>query len=150
LSNASAAAGNVRRLAAGVLLHGLLHSHRCDQHNEPRHARGSLLGPDQRGQTHLPPGDVGRALSIFRIRESARFSKMASIRKGKPPSGKPRGSMTGMLSTDISTRLKNVPEQQNVVGPLVQHLFDISWTLDQIGLEKQEWRVKPTRIQLEI
>jgi type I restriction enzyme M protein len=41
----------------------------------------------------------------------------------------------------IAAKLKNTPEQQIVVGPLVAHLVRIGWSLGQIVFGKHEWRV---------
>ncbi|MGE0129522.1 MAG: class I SAM-dependent DNA methyltransferase [Blastocatellales bacterium] len=45
------------------------------------------------------------------------------------------------LDPSISDKLKEVPEQQLVVGPLVQYLVDQGWSLGQIIFGKKEWLV---------
>lgn len=46
-----------------------------------------------------------------------------------------------MIADLIAKKLKNTPEQQLVVGPLVAHLVSIGWHFEQIVFGKQEWRV---------
>lgn len=48
-----------------------------------------------------------------------------------------------MRSVDslIEARLKNIPEQRLVVGPLVQFLVDQGWQLEQMVFGKTEWLV---------
>lgn len=46
-----------------------------------------------------------------------------------------------MTSDAISSKLKNTDEQRLVVGPLVEHLVNIGWSLGQIIFGKSEWRV---------
>jgi type I restriction enzyme M protein len=41
----------------------------------------------------------------------------------------------------ISVQLKDIPEQQLVVGPLVQYLVDQGWELEQMIFGKKEWLV---------
>lgn len=41
----------------------------------------------------------------------------------------------------IAAKLKSTPEQQLVVGPIVAHLIDLGWSLDQMIFGKKEWRV---------
>ena len=41
----------------------------------------------------------------------------------------------------INALLRDTPEQQRVVGPVVQCLCDIGWSLDQIVFGRKEWRV---------
>lgn len=48
------------------------------------------------------------------------------------------------MLTAISKKLKNGPEQQKVVGPIVQMLVDKGWDLDQIVFGKNEWKVPKT------
>ena len=45
------------------------------------------------------------------------------------------------IDPEISERLKDIPEQILVVGPLVQYLTDLGWCLDQIIFGKTEWLV---------
>jgi type I restriction enzyme M protein len=45
------------------------------------------------------------------------------------------------LPDEIRNRLKNTPEQQNVVGPLVLYLTSIGWNLEQIIFGRHEWYV---------
>jgi type I restriction enzyme M protein len=49
-----------------------------------------------------------------------------------------------MPSAYITEKLKQTPEQQSVVGPLVAHLASIGWDLDQIVFGKSEWKVPKT------
>ncbi len=46
-----------------------------------------------------------------------------------------------VLDSRIETELKDGPEQQLVVGPLVQHLLDAGWSLEQMMFGKREWLV---------
>ena len=46
-----------------------------------------------------------------------------------------------VLPDDIKKKLKDVPEQRDVVGPLVSQLVDAGWSLDQIIFGKSEWRI---------
>jgi len=48
------------------------------------------------------------------------------------------------LPDKIAKQLKNTPEQQLVVGPLVNQLISIGWDLDQIIFGKKEWRIPKT------
>lgn len=57
-------------------------------------------------------------------------------------------SKTAMKSTPgpsipdtIKAKLKNTPEQQLVVGPLVQRLCALGWDIDQIVFGKSEWYI---------
>ncbi|MFN5514065.1 MAG: class I SAM-dependent DNA methyltransferase [Cyanobacteriota bacterium] len=50
-------------------------------------------------------------------------------------------SQTQSLPSSILERLKNTPEQEKVVGPLVQVLLDKGWLLEQIIFGKKEWYV---------
>lgn len=45
------------------------------------------------------------------------------------------------LSEEIKKKLKETPEQTNVVGPLVAQLVAYGWDLEQIIFGKSEWRV---------
>lgn len=45
------------------------------------------------------------------------------------------------IANEIRVLLKGTPEQQTVVGPLVQHLLTLGWTLDQMVFGKKEWRI---------
>lgn len=45
------------------------------------------------------------------------------------------------IATAVFSKLRDSPEQQNVVGPLVLLLHDIGWSLDQMFFGKAEWRV---------
>ena len=47
-------------------------------------------------------------------------------------------------SQEISKRLKNIPEQQKVTGPLVSYLLSIGWQLGQMVFGKKEWRIPKT------
>ena len=44
----------------------------------------------------------------------------------------------------IARNLKDTPEQRKVVGPLVGHLVNTGWRLDQIVYGRTEWRVPKT------
>ena len=48
------------------------------------------------------------------------------------------------VSADIADMLKTTKEQQTVVGPLVQHLVDVGWSLNQIVFGNAEWRIPKT------
>jgi type I restriction enzyme M protein len=48
------------------------------------------------------------------------------------------------VNTEISEKLKAGPEQQLVVGPIVEILLGNGWSLDQIIFGKSEWRVPKT------
>jgi hypothetical protein len=41
----------------------------------------------------------------------------------------------------IAAKLKRGPEQQRVVGPLVEFLVTTGWSLDQMVFGRKEWRV---------
>lgn len=41
----------------------------------------------------------------------------------------------------IQEKLQAIPEQQDVVGPLVEYLVSLGWSLDQIIFGKKEWRI---------
>ena len=45
------------------------------------------------------------------------------------------------LPAEIAAKLKATPEQQQVVGPIVQYLVELGWRLDQLIFGKAEWRV---------
>jgi len=45
------------------------------------------------------------------------------------------------LPDEIKKKLKDIPEQRDVVGPLVAQLVDAGWHLEQIIFGKSEWRV---------
>ncbi len=44
----------------------------------------------------------------------------------------------------IAQKLKEGPEQQLVVGPLVEILLSRGWNIDQIVFGKKEWKVPKT------
>ena len=44
----------------------------------------------------------------------------------------------GAISEEIATKLKNIPEQQTVTGPLVAYLLSIGWRLEQMVFGKRE------------
>ncbi len=46
-----------------------------------------------------------------------------------------------VLSPLIAAKLKNIREQREVVGPLVEFLLSIGWKLEQLEFGKKEWRV---------
>lgn len=48
------------------------------------------------------------------------------------------------MKPEISTSLKDTPEQRLVVGPLVEILTERGWNLDQIIFGKNEWKVPKT------
>src|SRR2546421_3068352 len=50
-------------------------------------------------------------------------------------------SKTEARRKEIAAHLKATPEQQLVVGPLVNYLCEIGWKLNQIIFGKREWRV---------
>lgn len=52
-----------------------------------------------------------------------------------------RSAQPGGLRSAIAAKLKDTPEQQGVVGPVVERLCEIGWSLDQIVFGKSEWRV---------
>lgn len=45
------------------------------------------------------------------------------------------------LPDEVKKKLKDMPEQRDVVGPLVVQLVDAGWHLEQIIFGKSEWRV---------
>jgi len=45
------------------------------------------------------------------------------------------------LPEEIKKKLKDIPEQRDVVGPLVAQLVNAGWSLEQIIFGKSEWRV---------
>jgi len=45
------------------------------------------------------------------------------------------------LNAQVDKQLKNTPEQRLVVGPVVEFLLHLGWTLDQIVFGRQEWLV---------
>jgi type I restriction enzyme M protein len=47
----------------------------------------------------------------------------------------------GSLPEDIAAKLKDTPEQQTVVGPLVAYLVDRGWSIGQIVFGRAEWRI---------
>lgn len=49
--------------------------------------------------------------------------------------------MTAAVHSAIAARLKGGNEQRLVVGPLVEYLCSLGWSLDQMRFGKQEWRV---------
>lgn len=51
-----------------------------------------------------------------------------------------RKSKTELLP-EISVRLKDIPEQLTVTGPLVGYLLSIGWRLEQLVFGKKEWRI---------
>ena len=42
---------------------------------------------------------------------------------------------------EVAEKLKNIPEQQTVTGPLVVHLLSLGWKLGQMVFGKKEWRI---------
>jgi type I restriction enzyme M protein len=48
------------------------------------------------------------------------------------------------MDQKIASQLKEGPEQQKVVGPLVEKLVGLGWSLAQIVFGKSEWRVPKT------
>ena len=48
------------------------------------------------------------------------------------------------MNSDIISKLKTGPEQQLVIGPLVQRLLDKGWRLGQMMFGRTEWRVPKT------
>lgn len=48
------------------------------------------------------------------------------------------------INEEIRKRLKRTKEQLLVVGPLVQYLTELGWSLEQIVFGKKEWRVPKT------
>lgn len=45
------------------------------------------------------------------------------------------------IPEEITKKLKDIPEQRNVVGPLVAQLISAGWHLEQIIFGRSEWRV---------
>jgi hypothetical protein len=45
------------------------------------------------------------------------------------------------LAEEVVKQLKEGPEQEKVVGPLVQYLLSKGYKLEQIRFGKKEWRV---------
>lgn len=52
------------------------------------------------------------------------------------------------IADQIAAKLKDIPEQQLVVGPLVAYLCSIGWQIDQIIFGKTEWRVPKSPSEL--
>lgn len=48
------------------------------------------------------------------------------------------------MNSEITKRLKDGPEQQLVVGPLVEMLIHNGWSIDQIVFGKKEWKIPKT------
>lgn len=48
------------------------------------------------------------------------------------------------MQEEIKKKLKKGPEQQLVVGPLVERLVSYGWSLGQIVFGKNEWKVPKT------
>lgn len=46
-----------------------------------------------------------------------------------------------VIKDSIAVKLKETGEQRNVVGPLVEYLVTLGWSLDQIIFGKSEWRI---------
>ncbi|MCH8967554.1 MAG: hypothetical protein IIA66_00360, partial [Planctomycetes bacterium] len=69
-----------------------------------------------------------------------------TARTKKPASSPRRPKKANRKSIDpvIASRLKETPEQQLVVGPLVQYLADQGWDLEQMIYGKAEWFVPKT------
>jgi len=61
--------------------------------------------------------------------EDLQFLEYSSQMKSKKP-----------LPEEIK-KLKDIPEQRDVVGPLVAQLVNAGWSLEQIIFGKSEWRV---------
>jgi type I restriction enzyme M protein len=59
-------------------------------------------------------------------------SRSASTKRWVQPGG---------LRPAIAAKLKDTPEQHGVVGPVVERLCEIGWSLEQIVFGKSEWRV---------
>ena len=53
----------------------------------------------------------------------------------------PNGKNQIHVMQEISLALKDTPEQQEVVGPLVSYLIQRGWNLEQIVYGRKEWRV---------
>ena len=51
---------------------------------------------------------------------------------------------TKQMNDNIKKLLKDGPEQQLVVGPIVERLISNGWELDQIIFGKNEWKVPKT------
>ena len=58
-----------------------------------------------------------------------------------PAKSRSRKSEKNVIDPAITDRLKDTPEQQFVVGPLVQYLIDQGWKLEQVVFGKKEWLV---------
>jgi type I restriction enzyme M protein len=52
------------------------------------------------------------------------------------------------LREQIAGKLKDTPEQQNVVGPLVEYLCTMGWSVDQMIFGTTEWRVPKSPSEL--
>ncbi len=57
-------------------------------------------------------------------------------------------SKTYIISDTVAERLKEIPEQLKVVGPLVDLLVEYGWDADQIMFGKKEWRIPKTPSEL--
>lgn len=52
-----------------------------------------------------------------------------------------QGQLSQGLVEEVRSQLKEGPEQEQVVGPLVQYLLTKGYKLEQIRFGKREWRV---------
>lgn len=60
-----------------------------------------------------------------------------------PPDSEPDSSEEAppvAVAQEIAEKLKDIPEQRLVVGPIVQLLKDAGWSLDQLYFGRREWR----------
>ena len=57
-------------------------------------------------------------------------------------------AMNATSHEQIWAKLKDAPEQQTVVGPLVEHLLGVGWRLEQIVFGRDEWRVPKSPSEL--
>jgi len=71
------------------------------------------------------------------------MARKKTTRVKKPASAPyaPIKTKTKSIDPSIAEHLKDIPEQQLVVGPLVQYLLGQGWQLEQIIFGKKEWLV---------
>lgn len=70
---------------------------------------------------------------------------MRKLAKAPAPS---KGGVGLSLKQIIDVKLKNIPEQKKVVGPLVEYLCSVGWHIEQIIFGTQEWRVPKSPSEL--
>src|SRR4051812_22255113 len=69
------------------------------------------------------------------------FSSLLLLERSMAKKASNRRPNTEQIREIVFGKLKDTPEQQTVVGPLVMYLYSIGWSLDQMVFGKAEWRV---------